>query len=136
MDYSAWVPEPEPSTETEFTAEPPSRAPMFGELEALLQEQGGAVLEPTVEEEPSAALEFFLDLEYIQAVEAGREEYPFAPPTREEIEQSSCLPSNTHFSTELGQGAGMNSIWTGGSDFGRLLDGWDGWGELGCPDKM
>jgi hypothetical protein len=136
MDCSTWVPEPEPSTEMELTAEPPSRAPTLEELEALLQEQDGAVLEPTVDEEPSAALEFFLDLEHIQAVVAGREEYPFAPPTRVEIEQSLCLPSNTHFSTELAQDAGMGGIWTGGSDFGRFLDGWEGWGELGCPDKM
>jgi len=136
MDCSTWAPEPEPSTVTELTAEPPSRAPTFEELEALLQEQDGAVLEPTVEEGPSAALEFLLDLEHSQAVEAGREEYPFAPPTREEIEQSLCLPSNTHFSTELAQGVGMGSIWTGGLDFGRLLDGWEGWDELGCPDKM
>src|SRR6266850_3649087 len=43
---------------------------------------------------------------------------------RQEIERSLCLPSNTHFSTELAQGAGMGGTWTGGPDFGRLYDGW------------
>jgi len=55
---------------------------------------------------------------------------------RQEIERSLCLPSNTHFSTELAQGAGMGGTWTGGPDFGRLYDGWEGWEELGCPDNM
>jgi hypothetical protein len=136
MDCSTWAHEPEPSTVTELTAEPPSRAVTFEEPEAHLQEQDGAVLEPTVEEELPAALEFLLDLEHSQAVEAGREEYPFAPPTREEIEQSLCLPSNTHFSTELAQDAGMAGIWTGDLDFGSLIYGWEGWDEFRCPDKM
>jgi hypothetical protein len=89
-----------------------------------------------VDSEPSAALEFLLDLEHSQAVEAGREENPFVPPTREEIERSLCLPSNANLSTELAQGAGMGGIWTGGLDFGGLLDGWEDWTELGGPDKM
>ena len=71
--------------------------------------------------------EFLLDIEHSQeAVEAGWEEYPFAPQTREEIDSSLCLPSNTHFSTELAQGAGVGSIWTHGLDFGSLLNGWEG----------
>ena len=111
MDCSTWAPEPGPSAMAEPTAEPPSRALTYEELEGLLQEQDGVVLKPTREEERSAALEFLLDLEHSQAVEAGQEEYPFAPPTREEVEQFLCLPSNTHFSTELAQGAGMGVIW-------------------------
>jgi len=117
MDCSTWAPEPEPST----MAEPTLTYEELDALEAaLLQELGGAVLEPIVEEEPSAGLDFLLDLEHSQAVEGGQEEYPFAPPTREDFERSWCLPSNTHFSTELAQGAGMGGIWTGGLDFGPL----------------
>jgi hypothetical protein len=136
LDWSTWAPEPEPSTVAEPIAEPQSRTLAYEELEALLQEQEGAVLKPTVEEEPYAAPEFLLDLEHGRAVEARWEEHPFALPTREEVERSLCLPSNTHFSTELAQGAGMGGIWTGGLDFGPLPDGWEDWAELGCPEKM
>ena len=135
MDCSTWVPEPGPSTMAELSAGTLTYKELEALEAALLQEQDGAVLEPIVEE-LSAALELFPDIEHGQAVKAGREEYPFAPPTREEIERSLCLPPNTHFSTELAQGAGMGGIWTGGLDFGRLLDGWEGWDELGCPDNM
>ena len=103
----------------------------YEELEAArLQEQDGVVLEKLMEEGPSAALEFILDIEHSQAVRAGREEYPFASPTYEEIERPLCLPSNTHFSTELAQGAGMGGMWTGG------LDGWEGYGELEYSGNM
>ena len=96
---------------------------------ALLQEYDGAVLKTLMEEGPYAALYFILDIEHSQAVGAGREEYPFASPTREEIERPLYLPSNTHFPTELAQGAGMGDM-TGG------LDGWEGCDELGCSGSM
>jgi hypothetical protein len=35
---------------------------------------------------------------------------------RQEIDQPLYLPSNSHFSTELAQGAGMGGIWAGGLD--------------------
>jgi hypothetical protein len=129
MDCSTWAPEPEPSTVAGPTADPQSRTLTYEELEALLRKQDGPVLVPTVEE-PSAAPDFLLDLEHSRDVEAGREEYPFVPPTHEEVERSLCLPPNTHFSTEVAQDAGMGSIWTGGLDFGPLPDGWESWAEL------
>jgi hypothetical protein len=53
---------------------------------------------------------------------------------RQEIERSLYRPSNTNFSTEQAQGTGMGGTWAGDPDFGRLYDGWEGLGELGCPD--
>jgi len=143
-DGFTWAPETvpttagaPPTTETPSEARQPSvRTLTHEELEALLQEQDGAGLEQTTEEGPSAALEF-LDLEYGRMVEAGLGEYPLALPTHEDVEGSLFLPpSTTDSSTELAQGASMGGIETGGFDFGHLLDGWEGWAELGCPDKM
>jgi len=115
------------------TTEPPSKArqPLVGSLthedvEALLQEQDGAGLEPIMEG-PSAALEFLLDIEYSRMVEAGLGEYPLALPTREDVEGSLFPPpSNTNSSAELAQGTGMGGIETGGFDFSHFLDGWEG----------
>jgi hypothetical protein len=73
-------------------------------------------------------------------VEAGQVEYPLATPTREDLERSLFLvPSNPSSSTELAQCAGMsrnemNSFTQ--FDFGHLRDDWEGWTEMGCPDKL
>ena len=122
-DCSTWAPESQPPTMAQPTL-------TYAELEAL----DAAILQ----EIAGLGLEFLLDIEHSQTVEAGREEYPFAPQTREEIEQSLCssLLSNTHFSTEPAQGAVMGGSWTGGPDFGGSLDGWEGWDERYCPDNM
>jgi hypothetical protein len=116
MDGFTWAPETEPPTAVELTAH--------------LQQQDSAVLEQTIEEGPSAMSEYLLGFEHRQAVEAGRED----------VERSSWTGpplSNTHSSTELAQGGtGTNGICAGDFDFGHLLDGWEGWAELGCPDKL
>lgn len=125
-----------------LTAEPlsgarqPSVRTLTHEEEAVLQGQDGVWLEPTVMEEPSAALEFLQDLEYSRMVEARREEYPFALPTREDVVGSDSLfppSSNTNTSTELALGTRMSGVETGG--FNHLLDGWESWVELGCPNE-
>jgi len=122
-----------------FTWAPKTEPPAAEELTSLLQQQGSAVLEQTIEEGPSAASEYRLDLEHSRAVEAGWGEHRFALPTREDVGRSSWggpLLSNADSSTELTQGAGMDGICAGDFDFGHLLDGWEGWAELGCPDKL
>ena len=115
-DCSAWAPEPQPPTMAGPTL-------TYEELEAL----DAAI----VQEIAGVGLDFLLDIEHSQVVEAGREEYPFAPQTREEIQQSLCpsLPSSAHFSTELAQGAVMGGIWTSVPDCGGSVDGWQGWDE-------
>jgi hypothetical protein len=132
------------STAAELTAWPSSNlwSPVmpesltFGELLHRAEKAG---LELTVEEESSAAHEFLQDLEYSRAVEAGKAEDPFAPPTREHFGgPSRIVSSNTSSSTELGQraeigGGGMNGF--GRVDFGHLLDDWGGLDEMGFRDK-
>jgi hypothetical protein len=117
---------------------PSARTLTYEELGALLQEQGSAMFKQTIEEGPSAASEFLLDIEHSRAVKAGRGGHPFALPSREDAERSSCDGplSNIDSSTELTQGIGMGEIWVDGFDFGHLLDGWEDWAELGCPDKL
>jgi hypothetical protein len=119
MDGFTWAPETEPPTAEEHTAH--------------LQQQGSAVLEQTIEEGPSAMSEYLLGFEHSHAMEAGWG-------AREDVEKSSWTGpplSNTHSSTELAQrGTGTNGICAGDFDFGHLLDGWEGWAELGCPDKL
>ena len=80
---TAEVPTTEPLCEVR---QPSERTLTDEELEAHLHEQDGAtVLEPTMEEEPSAAQEFLLDLEHSRMVEAGLVEYPFALTTPEDV---------------------------------------------------
>ena len=99
-DSPVWAPEPGPST----IAECPLTYEELGALEAaFLQEQGYAELERVMQEGPSAALDFILNIEHSQAVEAGSE----------------------------AQSAGTGGIWRGEPDFGRSLDGWEGWDEPG-----
>ena len=67
----------------------------------------------------------------------GDSEYSFALPTRGAVDGSAFPPpSSTNRSTELSQGGGIGGIGAGGFDFGYSLDGWEGWAEFGCPDKI
>lgn len=88
-DGFTWAPATEPPSEA---CQPSMGTPTHEELEALLQEQDGAGLEPTMEEGPSAALEFLLDLEYSPMVEAGLGEKPLTLSTRVDAEGSLFPP--------------------------------------------
>jgi hypothetical protein len=115
VDFPGWVPEIEPPTEEQ-------QSPTHGELEVPLGQPNSSVVpEVDVEELPSAALECLLDVEHSQAVETGRSETQFGLPTREDIEKSLwTLPRDF---TDLG-------------DFGTLFDGWERFGEFGCPGEV
>ena len=140
-----------PTMEQQTTAELPAAEPEQQPLTSLtIEESEGptpieegsritVVLdEESAEEEPSAALEYLLDLEHSAAVEAARSETRLSPPTREEIERSLCpLPNDPGQSTEFGcgtdiSGAGMGELrkfvarlqedeWKGFIDFSYLV---------------
>jgi len=131
VDFPGWVPEIEPPTEEQ-------QSPTHGELEVPLGQPNSSVVpEVDVEELPSAALECLLDVEHSQAVETGRSENQFGLPTREDIEKSLwTLPRDF---TDLGDCADMGGVGMGDFarfDFGTLFDGWERFGEFGCPDEV
>jgi hypothetical protein len=95
MGWLGWAPEAgsstveEPTTEPLYEAHQPSaRLLTPEELGALLQDHDSvAVVEPAMEDS-SAALEYLLELEHSREMEAGRSEFPMAPPTRNDAERS------------------------------------------------
>ena len=98
----------------------------------------GVVDEKSAEEEPSAALDYLLDLEYSAAVEAARSETRISPPTREEIERSLCpLPNDMGQSTEFGCGADIGEAEMGklGQFVASLHDDWEGFIDFSYLDK-
>ncbi|KAH9967115.1 hypothetical protein BJV74DRAFT_869077 [Russula compacta] len=108
------------------TAEPPAEPEQQPLILLTIKESEGHtpieasrftdVVDEESAEEPSAALEYLLDLEYSAAVEAARSETRISPPTREEIEGSLCpLPNYRCQSIEFGCGADV-----GGAGMGEL----------------
>ncbi|KAH9978345.1 hypothetical protein BJV74DRAFT_989851 [Russula compacta] len=91
-------------------------------------------------EEPSAALEYPLDLEHSPVVGAVRSETRIPTPTREEIERSLChLPKGVGYSTEFGRGVDMGKAGIGilglfAVDFQD--GGWRDFIDFGCLDNM
>jgi hypothetical protein len=139
-----------PTMEQPYKAEPPAK-PEQQPLTSLTIEESegptpiedsritGVVDEESAEEEPSAALEYLLDLEYSAAVEAARGETSISPPTREEIERSLCpLPNGTGQSTEFGCGADIGGAGMG--ELGQFVaglqdDDWKGFIDFSYLDK-
>ncbi|KAH9997441.1 hypothetical protein BJV74DRAFT_826841 [Russula compacta] len=110
-----------PTMKQQPTAEPPAEPEQLGIEESegptpIEDSRFTDVVDEESAEEPSAALEYLLDLEYSAAVEAARSETRISPPTREEIEGSLCpLPNDRGQSTEFGCGANI-----GGAGMGEL----------------
>ncbi|KAH9992231.1 hypothetical protein BJV74DRAFT_795823 [Russula compacta] len=115
----------------EVTA-PLMEPPVEARITDVVDEESGG-------QEPSAALEHLLDLEYNAAVKAARSETRISPPTREESERSLCpRPNGAGRSTEFGCGADIVEAEMGKlGKFGASLqdDDWEGFIDFSCLYK-